>query len=112
MDEQATIAVTGTGLANGSPDQCRLHISLNHLAESTAAALEMTAELATQAIAALADVQAENCEMRTVGLSVQDFFDKTQQKVTAHVASYELDLVVRPIEASGRVLAAVDLSGW
>ena len=107
MTEQPTIAVTGTGLANGSPDQCRLRISLNHFAESTADALDMTAELATRAIAALAGMHAEQCEARTVGLSVQDFFDKTQQKVTAHVGSYQLDLVVRPIDHAGQVLAAL-----
>ncbi len=107
MPEQATIAVTGTGLAGGSPDQCRVHISLNHIADSAADALTVTAELATQAIAVLADVQTEDCEIRTVGLSVQDFFDKTERKVTAHIGTYQLDLVVRPIDATGRVLAAL-----
>lgn len=107
MPEQPTIAVTGAGLASGSPDQCRIRISLNHLAESAATALEMTANLATRAIGAVADLQAEQAEVQTVGLSVQDFFDQAQQKVTAHVGSYQLDLVVRPIEGTGRVLAAL-----
>jgi uncharacterized protein len=107
MPEQATIAVTGTGLASGTPDQCRLHISLNHLAESAADALEVTADLATKAIAALLDMEAEQCEVRTVGLSVQDFFDQAQQKVTAHIGSYQLSVVVRPIDETGRVLAAL-----
>lgn len=107
MAEQRTIAVTGTGLAIGSPDQCRLHISLNHLAESAADALETTADLATKAIAGLADVDTDQCEVRTVGLSVQDYFDQAQQKVTAHVGSYQLNLIVRPIDETGRVLAAL-----
>src|ERR1700691_3548358 len=107
MPEQPTIAVTGAGLASGSPDQCRVRISLNHLAESAATALEVTADLATRAIGAVADVQAEQADVQTVGLSVQDFFDQAQQKVTAHVGSYQLDLVVRPIEETGRVLAAL-----
>jgi uncharacterized protein len=107
MPEQATIAVTGTGLASGTPDQCRLHISLNHLAENAADALEATADLATKAIAALVDVETEQCEVRTVGLSVQDFFDQAQQKVTAHIGSYQLSVVVRPIDETGRVLAAL-----
>ena len=38
---------------------------------------------------------------------IQDFFDKAQQKVTAHVGSYQLELDVRPIDESGRVLAAL-----
>jgi uncharacterized protein len=107
MPEQSTIAVTGVGLASGSPDQCRVRISLNHLAESAVAALEVTADLATRAIGAVADVQAEQADVQTVGLSVKDFFDKAQQKVTAHMGSYQLDLVVRPIEETGRVLAAL-----
>jgi hypothetical protein len=52
MPEQPSIAVTGTGIANGSPDQCRIHVSLNHFAETTADALGVTADLATKAIAA------------------------------------------------------------
>lgn len=107
MADQPTIAVTGTGIASGSPDQCRIHVSLNHLAETAADALAVTAEIATKAIAALADVQIEQCEVRTVGLSVQDFFDQAQQKVTAHIGSYQLDLIVRPIDEAGGVLASL-----
>lgn len=107
MPEQPSIAVTGTGIAGGSPDQCRIHISLNHLAESAADALAATADIATKAIATVADIEIEQCEVRTVGLSVQDFFDKAQQKVTGHVGSYQLDLTVRPIAEAGEVLASL-----
>lgn len=93
------------GLASGSPDQCRLHISLNHLAETAADALALTAESATKTIAVLAELEVEQCEVRTVGLTVQDFFDKTQQKVTARIGSYQLDLFFRPIDEVGGVLA-------
>jgi uncharacterized protein YggE len=88
MPQQSTIAVTGTGLASGSPDQCRLHISLKHFAETAAGALAATADSATKATAALAERQIAKCEVRTMGLSVQDFFDQAQQKVTARVGSY------------------------
>jgi uncharacterized protein YggE len=107
MPEQPTITVTGAGLASGSPDQCRVRISLNHLAESAPAALEVTADLANRAIRAVAEGQVEHAEVQTVGLSVQDFFDKAQQKVTAHMGSYQLDLIIRPIEGTGRVLAGI-----
>ena len=53
MANKPTITVTGIGLASGSPDQCRIHISLNHLAETAADALAVTAELATKAIGVL-----------------------------------------------------------
>ncbi len=105
MAEQPTVSVTGTGLASGKPDQCKLHISLNHLAETAADALAVTAELATKAIAGLADAAIEQCVVHTIGLSVQDFFDQSQQKVTAHIGSYQLDVIVRPIDEAGGVLA-------
>ena len=69
--------------------------------------MAVTADIATKAIAALADIQIEQCEVHTVGLSVQDFFDQAQQKVTAHIGSYQLDLVVRPIAEAGGVLASL-----
>jgi uncharacterized protein YggE len=105
MAKKPTIAVTGIGLASGSPDQCRIHISLNHLAETAADALTVTAELATKAIAIFGDT--EQCDVRTAGLSVQDFFDQAQQKVTAHVGSYQLEVIVMPIEAAGVVLSSL-----
>jgi len=105
--EQRSVVVTGTGVASGTPDQCRISVALNHMAESAADALAGTAERATTAIAALGDVRAEQCEARTVGLSLQDFFDKAQQTVTARIGSYQLELVVRPIDAAGAVLAVV-----
>jgi uncharacterized protein len=107
MAEQPTIAVTGTGLASGSPDQCTLHISLNHFAETAADALTVTAELATKAIAALADTAIEQCVVHTMGLSIQDFFDQSEQRVTAHIGSYQLDVIIRPIDEVGGVLASL-----
>ena len=107
MANKPTITVTGIGLASGSPDQCRIHISLNHLAETAADALAVTAELATKAIASLADMHAEACDVRTTGLSVQDFFDQAQQKVTAHIGSYQLEVTIRPIDAAGVALSSL-----
>jgi uncharacterized protein YggE len=85
MAKKSAITVTGIGLASGSPDQCRLHISLNHMAETAADALAVTADLANKAIAFLGDIQAEACDVRTTGVSVQDFHDQGQQKITACV---------------------------
>ncbi len=98
MARKPTITVTGFGQASGSPDQCRIHISLNHMAETASSALEVTADLATKAIASLAEIQAEECDVQTMGLSVQDFFDQAQQKVTARIGTYQLQVIVRPID--------------
>ena len=107
MARKPTITVTGFGQASGSPDQCRIHISLNHMAETASSALEVTADLATKAIASLAEIQAEECDVRTMGLSVQDFFDQAQQKVTARIGTYQLQVIVRPIDAAGTVLSSL-----
>jgi hypothetical protein len=107
MAKKSTISVTGIGLASGSPDQCRIHVSLNHMAETAADALTVTGELASKAIATLEDIRAEQCDVRTAGLSVQDFFDQAQQKVTARVGSYQLEVIVRPIDAAGVVLSSL-----
>lgn len=107
MAKKSTITVTGIGLASGSPDQCRIHISLNHMAETAADALANTSELATKAIAALADLPTAKYDVRTIGLSVQDFFDQAQQKVTARVGSYQLHVIIQPIDAAGMILGAL-----
>lgn len=110
MTKKSTISVTGVGVATGSPDQCRIYVSLNYMAATAADALTVTGELATKAIAVLGDTQAEQCDVRTTGLSVQDFFDQAQQKVTAHVGSYQLEVIIRPIDAAGVVLSALSLA--
>jgi uncharacterized protein YggE len=107
MAKKSTITVTGIGQASGSPDQCRIHISLNHMAETAADALAVTADLATKAIASLGDIQAEECDVRTMGLSVQDFFDQAQQKVTARIGTYQLQVIIRPIDAAGVILSSL-----
>jgi uncharacterized protein YggE len=107
VTEQPHIAVFGTGVASGTPDQCRVQISLNHMAESAADARSGTAELATGVIAGLAEVDVDQCDVRTVGLSVQDYMDPGLQKVTARVGTYQMELTVRPIDRVGNVLAAL-----
>jgi uncharacterized protein len=105
MLDQRHVAVGGTGLASGPPDRCRLHVSVTCMAESAAEALNETVTGATNAIAALADIEIERCEARTTGLSVQDFFDNATQRVSARVGSYQIEVVIRPIAEVGGVLS-------
>lgn len=107
MLEPGHISVNGVGTANGTPDQCRLQIALNHMADSAADALSGTSEMASRAIAALTRLTSENDEVHTMGLSVQEFYDQATQKVTAHVGSYRMDVLVRPIERAGEVLSGL-----
>jgi uncharacterized protein YggE len=103
--EQPHISVNGLGMASGMPDQCRLQIALNHMSDTAAGALSGTSDMASKALAALSGLTAEDDEVHTIGLTVQEFFDQATQKVTAHVGSYRMDVLVRPIERAGQVLS-------
>ena len=107
MPDQPQLTVVGTGVATGTPDQCQLQIALNCVTDDAAIALTTCGELATKAIAAIGDVDGAQCDVQTVGISVQDFFDKTQQRVTAKVGTYQLQVTVRPLEGVGSILTAL-----
>ena len=104
MAEQPFLSVVGTGVATGVPDQCRLQIALNCVADNPADALTMCAELASKAIAAIGEVELEQGDVQTVGISVQDFFDKREQRVAAKVGIYQLDVRLQPIVGVGSIL--------
>jgi uncharacterized protein YggE len=110
VPDEPFIAVVGTGVATGIPDQCKLQIALNSMKETAADALSACAHIATTAIAAVGDVDVEHHEVQTTGLSLQDWFDKDQRQVTARVATYQLDITIRPVEGVGPVLAALSAS--
>jgi uncharacterized protein YggE len=110
MPEQPFIAVVGTGVATGTPDQCKLQIALNSTKESAADALATSAEIASGAIAAVRDVDVEYHHVQTTGLSLQDWFDKDQRQVTARTATYQMEITIRPLDGVGSVLTALSAS--
>jgi uncharacterized protein len=101
------IAVSGTGVATGTPDQCKVRVGLNCMTDSAADALSQCAEMASMAIAAIGEIDIEQRDVQTTGISVQDFFDHSKQRVTAKVGAYQLEVIVRPIGGVGSVLAAL-----
>jgi uncharacterized protein len=105
--EHPQLKVVGAGVATGAPDQCQLQIALTSMNGEAAAALSTCADLAAAAIVAIEGVHSARCEVQTVGISVQDFFDQSQQRVTAKMGTYQLQVTVRPIESAGSVLAAL-----
>ena len=107
MAEQPFLSVVGHGVATGTPDQCRLQLALNCVADNPADALTMCADLASRAIVAIGEVDLEQCDVATVGLSVQDFFDKREQRVTTKVAIYQLEVSLQPVSGAGRILEAL-----
>jgi uncharacterized protein YggE len=110
VPDQPTLTVVGTGVAAGTPDQCKLQIALNSMKESAADALMTCAELASMAITAVRNVEVDRCDVQTTGLSLQDWFDKDQNRVTARVATYQLVITVRPIDGVSDVLEALAVS--
>lgn len=107
MPDQPFIAVAGIGVATGIPDQCKVRVALNCTTESAADALTRCAVLASDAIAAVREIDIEQRDVQTTGISVQDFFDHGKQRVTAKVATYQLEVIVRPIDGVGSVLAVL-----
>jgi uncharacterized protein len=105
--DQPHVTVVGTGVATGTPDQCQLRVALNCTTDDAAAALSSCAELASKAIVAIGEVDGAQCDVQTMGISVQDFFDKSQMRVTAKVGTYELRITVRPLDAVGSILTAL-----
>jgi uncharacterized protein len=105
--DEPLLKVVGTGVATGIPDQCQLQIALVSMTPEAAAALSNCADLATKAIAAIEAVDGAQCDVQTVGISVQDFFDQSQQRVTAKVGTYQLQVTVRPVDSIGSVLTVL-----
>lgn len=107
MPDPRTLVVVGTGIAAGVPDQCVLHIALNGIGTTPAEALDICSNAAQGAIAAAVGAGVEQDDVRTVNLSVQDFFDQAKQKVTARICSYQLEVIVRSLDDIGRVLGVL-----
>jgi uncharacterized protein len=102
-----TLVVGGTGVISGIPDQCVLHISLNGVGSTPAETLDICSTAAEAAIKATVDAGVARDDIRTMNLSVQDRFDQSQQKVTARVGSYQLQVTVRDLTDLSRVLAVL-----
>jgi uncharacterized protein YggE len=107
MPDQRTLVVVGTGTATGTPDQCVLHIALNGMGATPSEALEICSTAAAGAIEALVEMGVGRDDVRTVNLSLQDFFDQAQQKVTARIGSHQIEVTVRDLGQVGRVIAAL-----
>ena len=112
MTDQPCVVVSGYGTVNGTPDQCVLLVALNAMAPDPAEALDTCAARATRGIAAVREAGVAQDDVQTLDLSVQDFFDPAERKVTGRMASYQLRITVRVLEAVSTVVRAlVDATG-
>ena len=76
-------------------------------ASTPAETLDICSGAAEAAINAAVDAGVARDDIRTMNLSVQDHFDQSQQKVTARVGSYHLQIMVRDLADVSRVLAVL-----
>jgi uncharacterized protein YggE len=107
MADERTLVVVGTGSARGTPDQCVLNLSFNGMGTTPAETLNLCSGAAEAAIEAAVAQGVARGDVRTVGLSVQDYFDQAERKVTARIGSYQLEVVVRSLDDVGRVLGVL-----
>ncbi len=88
-----------------------LHLALNVMAQTVSDAFSRVAALANQVVDALHQRGVPEEDMQTQTVSLQDFFDQKEQKVTARVGTYALQVSV-PVGDVGPHLGAVaDVAG-
>jgi len=97
MAEPARLSVVGEGTADGVPDRCIVHAALNVMADTVPDAVSRVGLLSSQVSESLKTTGLAPADLRTTGLSVQDFFDQGKQMVTARVASYQLEISIRQL---------------
>ncbi len=97
MAEPARLSVVGEGAVRGLPDHCIVHAALNVMANTVADAVSRVGTLSSQVSESLKTTGLAPGDLRTTGLSVQDFFDQGRQTVTARVASYQLEITIRQL---------------
>jgi uncharacterized protein YggE len=107
MDEARQVRVVGEGSVAATPDRFVLMATLNAMAESAADALTELTQMVSSALRALKDREIPETSLKTQNLLLNDWFDKAQMRVTARVASYELEVTVESVEDLGGAAAAL-----
>jgi len=92
LDGNRVIVVVGEGSERSIPDRCLVTLALNVIAETVADAVTRVGLLADKVADTLRQRGMSGADIQTQTLSVQDFFDQNQQKVTARVATYVLTI--------------------
>jgi hypothetical protein len=101
------LVVTGDGAAFGTPDRCVITLALNVMADTSADALDRVGALAEQVLGVVLDQEIERSNVQTLNVSLQDWFDRENQTVTARVAQYSLAVSLSGLEKAGPLLAVV-----
>jgi uncharacterized protein YggE len=108
MDSSGQLRVVGEADVTAEPDCWVLVAAINAMADSAVDALNEVNQLVTSATAALVGAGVSKSSLRTQNLLLHDYFDQTEQRVTARVASYELEVSTTSVDELG---SAVSLLG-
>jgi len=105
--EQRHLRVTGEGRVSASPDGYVLVAALNVMAETAADAMTSNAQLTLAVTRRVRDLGLAETAVRTKDLALHDWFDHSTQRVTARVASHQIEVTVGSVEQLREVVAAV-----
>lgn len=110
MDSSRQLRVVGEGNVNAAPDRWTLVAAINAMAESAAEALTKVSQLVKAATDALKDTGMDESSLRTQNLLLHDYFDQTQERVTARVASYELEATTTSVDKLSSVVSLLSVA--
>jgi uncharacterized protein YggE len=105
VDSSRQLRVVGEGKVSASPDRWVLVAAINAMADSAAEALTKVSQMVTSATSGLVGTGINESSLRTQNLLLHDFFDQTKQRVTARVASYELEVTTISVDELGSAVS-------
>jgi len=107
MAKARELVVTGEGVTYGTPDRCLITLALNVMADNSADAFDRVGALAEQVIEVVLAQGVDRADVQTLNISLQDWFDRDSQSVTARIATYILSVSLLGLERTGMLLSAV-----
>lgn len=107
MVEQRHLRVAGEGRVSASPDRYILVAALNVMAETAADAMTTNTQLTAAVTRRVRELGLAETALRTKDLALHDWFDHATQRVTARVASHQIEVTTGSVEQLRQVVAAV-----
>ncbi|HET9092368.1 MAG TPA: SIMPL domain-containing protein [Acidimicrobiales bacterium] len=101
------VVVTGEGSAAGVPDLCVVQAAVVARGEDAAEAMLRLGDEVGRALAALDAAGVPRAKVRTTDLALGERIDRTTGLPTGHEATYDLEVVVEPLDRMSEVLTAL-----
>ena len=106
-----TVRVTATGAARVVPDQVRIAVAVEAPAPEVGEALRRVSDGVARLLEVLDEAGVPAADRSTTGVSVQPTWDPVGNRQEGHTASYGLAVLVRDLDAAGRLEAAAHETG-